>query len=66
MEEFRSMITFLLENLDKISALILTLLTVAELVVRLTPTKNDDGAVERAGKFIKKALDFLKVPNLKK
>lgn len=42
----------------------------AELVVRLTPTKNDDGFMERIGSFIKAAgekvswgLDKLKIPN---
>jgi len=38
----------------------------AEVVVRITPTKKDDGAVERVGKVVKKLLDFFKVPNLKK
>lgn len=42
----------------------------AELVVRLTPTKSDDGFMERLGAFLKKAgekvswaLDKLKIPN---
>jgi len=38
----------------------------AEVVVRITPTKKDDGAVERIGSVIKKLLDFFKVPNIKK
>ena len=49
-------------------ALVLALLTVAELIVRLTPTTKDDGAVERLGKKIHAAIDMAgKVfPNLKK
>lgn len=44
------------------------LLTIAEAVVRLTPTEKDDGAVERIGKRLRQAFDVLvKVfPNLKK
>lgn len=49
-------------------ALVLALLTVAELVVRLTPTEKDDGAVERIGKKIHKVIDLLEkvFPNIKK
>ena len=49
-------------------AFVLALLAVAELFVRLTPTKKDDGAVERIGKKIRAGVDMLdKVfPNLKK
>lgn len=54
------------QNMETVGALILALLVVAELVVRLTPTKTDDGAVERVGKVIRRVLDFLKVPNVKK
>lgn len=66
MEGIRSVITFFMENADLIVALVLAILSVLELAVRLTPTKTDDGAVERIGKIIRKALDFLKVPNIKK
>jgi hypothetical protein len=66
MEGIRSVITFFMENADLIVALVLAILSVMELAVRLTPTKADDGAVERIGKIIRKALDFLKVPNIKK
>lgn len=66
MEFFKSAIEFFIANGEIISAFILAILTVLELGVRLTPTKTDDGAVERIGKVIKKILDFLKVPNIKK
>ena len=45
---------------------IVGLISVAEVVVRLTPTKKDDGAVERIGYIVRKIMDFLKLPNLKK
>lgn len=49
-------------------ALVLALLTVAELAVRLTPTTKDDGAVERIGKKIHSAIDMIEkvFPNVKK
>lgn len=37
----------------------------AELITRLTPTKKDDGFVERIGSALRVVMDFLKVPNLK-
>ena len=38
----------------------------AEMIVRLTPTKEDDGFMERVGKWIRILLDGAKVPNVKK
>lgn len=66
MEGIKAIITFLIENKAEIGLLVLTILSVAEMVVRLTPTTKDDGAVERIGAVIRKILDFLKVPNVKK
>ena len=37
-----------------------------EMLVRLTPTKKDDGAVARVAKLYGKLLDLLKVPNVKR
>lgn len=42
------------------------LVSIAEILVRLTPTKSDDGAVKRIGARIDKLLDLAKVPNNKK
>jgi midasin (ATPase involved in ribosome maturation) len=49
-------------------ALISALLAVAELIVRLTPTEKDDGAVERIGHKVREGLDMLDrvFPNVKK
>ena len=43
-------------------------LTLAEAIVRVTPTKKDDGAVERVGKWLRSAFDMASTvfPNLKK
>lgn len=35
-------------------------------IVRLTPTKKDDGAVERLGGYLTKLMELLKVPNVKR
>ena len=59
----QAVVQYLMANKDVFFALILALLAVAELIVRLTPTKKDDGVVQRIGGVIKKIFDFLKVPN---
>jgi len=61
-----NMIQFLQENYAQIGQLLVAIGAVAEIIVRLTPTKSDDGALERAGHIIKKVMDFLKIPNIKK
>jgi acetolactate synthase small subunit len=50
-------------NILEIGALVSALIAVAEAIVRLTPTKVDDGAVERIGKAIRSLFDMLKIPN---
>lgn len=50
----------------EVVALVTAGIAFAEAVVRLTPTKTDDGAVERLGAAVKRILDFLRVPNLTK
>ena len=44
------------------------MLALAEAIVRVTPTKKDDGAVERIGKWLRSAFDMISTvfPNLKK
>jgi hypothetical protein len=42
------------------------ILMAAEFVVRLTPTKKDDGFVKRLADAYAKLFDLLKVPNIKK
>jgi len=56
-------INWIMANWKEISGVILGIIALAEMVVRLTPTEKDNGAVERIGSMIKKALDFFKFPN---
>lgn len=35
-------------------------------IVRLTPTKKDDTALERVGKLVHWLMDLLKIPNVKR
>jgi len=44
----------------------MALVVAAEVITRLTPTKKDDGFVERIGGIIRKTMDLLKIPNIKK
>lgn len=57
---------WLVESKEELALAVMTLLTFLEVVVRLTPTKKDDGAMERVGKVVRKVFDFLKIPNVKK
>lgn len=60
------MIDFLKENYGNLFLLALSIVSVAEIVVRFTPTTKDDSAVERIGSIIRKIMDFFKIPNIKK
>lgn len=42
------------------------ILAAAEFVVRLTPSKSDDGAVQRVANVYNKLFELLRVPNIKK
>jgi len=61
-----SIINWIMANYINIFLVLSGLVGVAEMVVRLTPTKADDGAVERIGKILRSIMDFLKIPNIKK
>jgi hypothetical protein len=54
---------YLLDNKEMLIGAILGLLFFAECVVLLTPTKTDDGFVERIGGIIRKVLTTLGIPN---
>ena len=66
MEFVQHLALWLSLNYLELVAIVLGVLSVAEMIVRLTPTTADDGAVERVGLFIRKAMDMLKIPNIKK
>lgn len=57
---------YIAEHYVELFGILLGLVAVAEIVVRLTPTKKDDGAVERLGQVLRKIQDILKIPNVKK
>ena len=59
-------LNFLKDNYQLILQVLGAIVVVAELVVRMTPTEKDDSAVERIGGILRKIMDFLKVPNVKK
>lgn len=40
-----------------------SLVTIMEFIVRLTPTKTDDGFIQRIGNLVSKFLDSIGVPN---
>ena len=59
-------IQFVMNNWQMIGGILLAIVGVLEMVVRLTPTLEDDGWVERLGAGIRKLLDFARIPNVKK
>lgn len=65
MEQVLGAYNWVVANSAILIGMIMAGLTLAEFVVRLTPTQKDDGAVERVGKFIRNIFDALKVPNKK-
>ena len=58
-----SIFKWIAENYLNLGTVLLAGVALAEAIVRLTPTKSDDGAVERIGAVIRKICDLLKVPN---
>jgi hypothetical protein len=65
MEQIQALVSWFMVNGPAVAGAALGLLTVAETVVRLTPTQKDDTAVERVGKVIRRFFDLLGLPNRK-
>ena len=65
MEQIQALVSWFIVNGPAVAGAVLGMLTVAETVVRLTPTQKDDTAVERIGKVIRKFFDMLGLPNNK-
>ena len=57
-------VRFTFSNWDLIVSGIFAVLGLAEIIVRLVPTVDPDGFVERVGKLLHKLLDKAKVPNI--
>lgn len=66
MDTLREIWSWTMANYQGILISLATILVGLEGIVRLTPTKKDDTALERAGKIIHWLMDFLKVPNVKR
>lgn len=65
MEKIMSLYSFVVDHGAEVSAILLALIALAQMITALTPTKTDDLAIERFGKYVRKILEFLKVPNVK-
>lgn len=68
MEVVKEIFSYIMTHGPAIASILLAIIAVAEMIVRLTPTKKDDGAVQRIGGVIRKLIDYAKVvfPNNKK
>lgn len=63
MSSILAIYTFISVNGSAIMGALFALWGFAEFVVRLTPTKKDDTALERVGKVLKAGMDALGIPN---
>ena len=59
----QNIIPWLMNNYVELFMVLGAVIAAAESIVRLTPTKADDGAVERIGNLLRRVMDFLKIPN---
>jgi len=59
------LVNWLKDNYVQLLLTVSSVLAAAELVTRFTPTKKDDAFLERAGSYLRKLMDLLKVPNNK-
>lgn len=66
MYSIQELIWYVQGNWDMILITTSSFIAFAEVAVRLTPTKVDDGFVHRIGSLVDRLFDFLKVPNLKR
>lgn len=57
-------VQWVLDNKDNIAEGVLLLMTIGAFVVRLSPTKSDDGIFKKIDDIVNKVLDWIKVvPN---
>jgi len=66
MEQVMAFVEWIKLNYVNVIIAISALTSFLEIVVRLTPTKTDDGFVSRLGKWIDIIMDFLKIPKIVK
>lgn len=65
MEQVMNFLYWLKDNYVELLSSLGVIMVGLQMLVRLTPTKKDDGAMERVGSKLNWLLDLLKVPNLK-
>ena len=65
MEMIKEIIAWTLANYEGIFVSLTLIIAGLEVGARITPTKKDDSALERIGGLLRKAMDFLKIPNVK-
>lgn len=66
MENLAKAYQWVMANYENLFLALSALVAFAELAVRFTPTEKDDGFVERIGGYLRKVMDFVKLPNKKK
>lgn len=57
---------WLVQNYVELFTIVGLVLGAAEAITRFTPTTKDDAFLERIGSVLRKIMDFLKIPNVKK
>lgn len=65
MDQVLNFLYWLKDNYAELLSSLAVVLLGLEMLVRLTPTKKDDGALERVGSKLHKLMDILHVPNVK-
>lgn len=66
MDIIKEVFAWLMANYEGVFVILAGIVGLAEAIVRITPTKKDDGAVQRLGNGLKIVMDFLKIPNMKR
>lgn len=66
MDEILNQYYWMRDNYAELLTSLAIILVGLQALVRLTPTKKDDGAVERLGGYLSKVMGWLKVPNVKR
>lgn len=57
-------VQWVLNNKENIAEAVIAILAVGAVIVRLTPTKSDDGIFKKVDDIVNKVLDWVKVvPN---
>ena len=61
-----NLVNFVMKNYVEIIMAIGSIISIGQVIVRLTPTESDDGFVTKLGKAFDGICDFLKIPNNRK